>query len=249
VAFLATHESGGIVFIDGQAVKIHPDHDVGFPPTFSEDGRVIAYRLTERKEMRSCVVFDGTAGPAFDAVGPPILSRDGKVVAYWAGKNDRYFLRIGDWNGPSFDGITDPAISADGTTVAYAAEIEDHWYLLAGGRKTPIPGHPYFVFISDDGKHLGWVDRAGLKMRVVFGGLPGEAFGIVGKPVISPIAPLVAYGAEEKDRKYVVIGTRKTETPDRISDPAFSPDGKSIGYGALIGRELWWKVLEVSAHR
>ena len=82
-------------------------------------------------------------------------------------------------------------------------------------------------------------------MRVVASGERGEPFGIVGKPSFSPTGSQVAYAANEGSRSYVVIGKTKFETPDRVGDPVFSPDGRRVGYGARIGREIWWKVLDV----
>jgi len=189
-------------------------------------------------------------GPEYDAVGHPALSADGAVAAYRAERNDTWFIRIGDREEPAYDFVTDPAISADGATVAYAASQDGRWFLIAGGVKRPLAGHPVMVFISPDGRQVGWVDRdplpdGGSKMRVAVPGNIGEPFGLVGRPVFSPTEPLAAYGAEDGGRIFVVIGSRKIETPDRVSDPVFSPDGRRVGYGARVGRELWWKVLEV----
>jgi hypothetical protein len=53
----------------------------------------------------------------------------------------------------------------------------------------------------------------------------------------------------EKARRFIVIadaGTGKVikEGPigDEIWPPVWSADSKAVGYGAKIGRELWWKV-------
>lgn len=187
-------------------------------------------------------------------VGQPVLSANGAVVAYRAERNGEYFIRVGDREEPAFDFVTDPAVSADGSTVAYAGSQGGRWFLVAGGKKIPLTGHPDMVFVSSDGRHVGWAEReplpgGGSKMRVAVPGKIGEPFGIVGKPLFSPKEPLVAYGAEEGGRRFVVIGTRKVETPDRVGDPVFSPDGRQAGYGARIGREIWWKLLEISSIR
>ena len=187
-------------------------------------------------------------------VGPPVLSRDGRVVAYRAERNGRHFIQVGDREEPAFDFVSDPALSADGATVAYAGKRDNAWILVAGGRTWPLSRKPAAVFVSDDGRRVGWVDLeertdGGSKARVVVEGEPGEPFGIVGNPVFSPDGGRVAYAADSGDRRYVVIGGRKFETPYRAGDPAFSADGRRVGYGARIGRELRWKVLEVGSDR
>ena len=206
----------------------------------------------QKKGQRGRVVVNDREGPEFDSVGQPFLSTDGSVVAYRAERNDEHFIRIGDREEPAFDFVTDPAVSADGSAVAYAASQNSRWFLVAGGQKILLGGLPAMVFISGDGRHVGWVDRefhpdGGSKMRVAVPGKTGEPFGIVGRPVFSPTGPTVAYAADEGERRFVVIGTRRIETPHRVSDPVFSPDGRRVGYGARIGREIWWKVLEADS--
>jgi len=212
---------------------------------------VVAHRLMQGKGQRGRVVVNGREGPEFDGVGQPFLSADGAVVAYRAERNDAYFIRVGDRDEPAFEFVTDPAVSADGSTVAYAASQAGHWFLIAGARKIPLAGHPDMVFVSPDGRQVGWVDRdtlpdGGYRMRVAIPGKFGESFSIVGRPAFSPAGSSVTYAADEGARRFVVIGTRKIETPHRVSDPVFSPDGRHVGYGARIGREIWWKVLETA---
>ena len=237
VAFLGNDDRGANFVVDDEILP-------AYPVEFSGDGTVVAYPLQGR------IVVSGVAGPEFDGVGFPSLSRDGRVVAYRVQRGDRSQIRFGDREGPPFARVTDPVVSADGSTVAYGAEDAEGSLVFAGDRKVRVERLPFQVFISDDGRLVGWIaseskPEGGSRLRVVSEGSKGEAFGLVGKPVVSPTAPLVAYGAEEGGRKVVVIGDRKVETPNRISDVSFSPDGRFVGYGARIGRELWWKVIEV----
>jgi WD40 repeat protein len=196
------------------------------------------------------VVVNGREGPGFEMAGRPSLSRDGRVVAHWAIRDDGYFVRIGDRDEPAFDFVIDPVVSADGSTVAYAGERDQNWFLHVGGKETALAVRPQSLFLSADGRQVGWIEHqdlpaGGSKMRVVAFGKEGKSYGIVSGPAFSPNEALVAYGAEDEIRKFVVIGTREIETPDRAGDPVFSPDGRTVGYGARIGRELWWKVLNV----
>jgi len=239
--------------VDDQIFATYSDRQPGWPLAFSADGSVVAHRLWQVKGKRCRVVVNGREGPEFDGVGQPFLSADGAVVAYRAERNDEYFIRVGDRDGPAFEFVTDPAVSADGSTVAYAASQEGRWFLVAGARKIPLAGHPDMVFVSPDGRQVGWVDReslpeGGYKMRVAVPGRVGETFSIVGRPAFSPSGATFAYAADEGARRFVVIGPRKVETPHRVSDPVFSPDGRHVGYGARIGRELWWRVVETDSN-
>jgi hypothetical protein len=177
------------------------------------------------------------------------MSRDGRVVAYWARRNDAYFVRTGDREDPPCEFVTDPAVSADGSTVAYGAFRDGRWHLKAGGGERPLSAEPKGIFLSDDGRRVGWIeykslDGGGSAMRVVAEGVAGAYFKIVGRPSFSPVDGTVVYGAEEEGRKIVVIGGKKVETPHRVGDPAFQAGGRRVGYGARIGRNLVWNVIE-----
>lgn len=250
MAFLGNRGGVQVIQVDDSELKTYGIESApGWPLSFSADGAVLAYRLSDGKPARARIVVNGREGPLFDKIGPPFMSRDGRVIAYWVEGKYGYFIRVGNRDEPTYDFVTDPAVSADGSTVAYASEDDNGWTLRVGNRTTPLSKMPSRIFLSPDGRHVGWIDfevlpEGGSKMRVIVNGRPGEAYGIVGSPSFSPSEPLAVYGAEEGGRTLVVIGTRKVETPDRVGDPVFSPDGRKVGYGARIGRELIWKVIE-----
>lgn len=229
-----------------------------WPITVSGDGQRVAWRFSNGESnpaaRKDWVIVDGREHPPVEIAGRPWMSRDGNVVAWWFIRGDASFIRIGDREEGPFDGITEPAVSPDGSTVAYAGKRDNSWFLKVNDKVTPLPGKPHLVFLSPNGREVGWVEMQLLpggasKMRVVAFGKTGELFGLIGTPVFSPTEPLVAYGAEEDRQRYVIIGDRKFATPDRIADPVFSLDGRRVGYGALIGQDLWWKVLEVASYR
>ncbi|HEX7898873.1 MAG TPA: hypothetical protein VF950_14005 [Planctomycetota bacterium] len=233
-----------MIGIDDRLLSEHgPAWAPSWPLAFSEDGTTVAVRLTSAS--KECVAVDGRRGEAFDQVGTPVLSRDGTRVAYRAHLGDRCFAVLGTERGPACELMTDPAISADGRTIAYGAK-RGWWRLVVGDREIALDVAPARVFLSDDGRAVGYVE--GSQARVVVPGRPpGELFSLVGRPVFSPDGRTVAYAADVGATPYVVVGDRKFPAPGRVSDPAFSADGRKVGYGTRVGREIGWKVLDVSS--
>ena len=236
-------EGRQVVGLDDRLIEYGPDWAVSWPPAFSEDGSRVAVRLTSAS--KECVGVDGRRGEEFDQVGTPVLSRDGTRVAYRAHQGGRCFAVLGNQRGPACELMTDPAISADGRTVAYGAK-RDRWRLVVGEREIALDVAPARVFLSDDGRAVGYVE--GSQARVVVPGrAPGELFSLVGRPVFSPDGRNVAYAADVGETPYVVVGGRKFPAPGRASDPVFSADGRKVGYGTRVGREIGWKVVDVSS--
>jgi hypothetical protein len=249
VAFLGNDGGRQIIGLDDRDISGYVDRDPSFPLTLSADGSTVAYLVLDRTPEGVCVVINGREGRRFDRAGRPAMSRDGRVVAHWASRNDEYFVRIGDLEGPAYEFVTDPAVSADGSTVAYGACREGRWFIRMRDKDHPLTAEPRMVFVSPDGRRVGWVEfrrevDGGSRMRVVAESSAGEFFAIVGMPSFSPVDARVVYGAEDDGRKFVVIGSRKVETPDRVGDPSFSPDGRRVGYGARVGRDLLWKMIK-----
>lgn len=186
--------------------------------SFSPDGKSIAF--TERRGKDSVVVVGNQAGAAFDSAGQPVFSSDGKTVAYTASKGKRCFVVAGDKRGEEFDIVLDPVFSPDGKSVAYAAVV---------GRKRQV------VVVGD---------KKGPEFERVFDS-PREL------PVFTSEGTVVYkartyYASSVGDRWFIVIGDQKGEEYDQIAwPPIISKDGKKVAFGALKGRELWRKVVDV----
>lgn len=239
-----------IVVLDDRLFDGGAGWTVSWPLCMSDDGTVIACRLTSVETRKGCIAVEGRNGEEFDRVGPPALSADGKHVAYRAHQGDRCFAVVGKQRGPEVDLMTDPAISADGAVVAYAARRGGCWSLVVNGRESDLDRQPAHVFLSADGRSVGyWHFESGAagssRVQVVVNGKAGPSFTMVGSPVFSPDGQTVTYAADEGEQQYIVIGDRKVPVSGRASDPVFSPDGRKVGYGARLGREIWWKVLDV----
>ena len=251
MAFVVGEDGRQVIALDGAEYSpCGPDWIVSWPLYFSDAGDRVACRLTSRTTQKGCIAVDGKRGEEFDRVGPPALSRDGTRVVYRAQQGDRSFIVAGGVRGPDAEFLSDPAISADGTVVAYGEKREGRWSLVVADRGTPIDHQPFYVFLSPDGRSVGYSQlepggAGGSRARVVVDGKAGESFSTVGLPVVSPDGKSVIYAADEGERQYIVIGDTKVEVSGRASDPVFSRDGRKVGYGARIGREIWWKVLDL----
>lgn len=248
MAFLAGVRGTRRVFVDDRPIDYGPDWVVGWPLALSRDGGTVACTLEHLKTRRACVGIDGRRGEEFDRVGTPALSSDGKTLAYRAQEGPACFAVVNGRKGPAFDQMIDPVVSEDGSTVAYAAARAGRWSLRVGDRESPLPERPFQLFISRDGASVGYVllePGAGRTARVVAHGLRGDAFSVVGRPRFSPDGKTFAYAADDGYDQSLVVRRRRIPVAGRITDPVFSPDGRRVGYGARIGRELWWKVVPV----
>ena len=175
-------------------------------------------------------------------IGQPVVSEDGGVVAYRAmGSDDDWFIVAnGKTVSDSWDYVSDPAISRDGKVVAFAAEGKGK-FLFLSGKKISIPESAGSVFVSPNGQAWGYTTRS----AVVTERGRSEEFEEVRGPEFSPDGGRVAFSARRGQQWFVVIGNLKVQSPGLVAGPFWSADGRCVGYGALLGREIWWKVIDV----
>jgi hypothetical protein len=141
--------------------------------------------------------------------------------------------------GSTFEAVTDPAVSDDGRVVAFVADGEKPT-LFVGARQIPIDERlPVSVFLNRDGSAWGLVSRS----SVTTAEGKSEAFDEVRGGEFSPAANDVVFAGRKGTTWRVVAAGKKYEAPGLVSDPVWNKDGTRIGYGAILGRELWWKVL------
>lgn len=212
-----------------------------FPLSLSADGRVLAWKLNPEGGS-SKIVVDGVEGQAYASTGVPVLSNDGTVVAYRAADAEgRWFVVVGGKRvSASFELVTDPAVSRDGEVVAYAGEGDPN-VLVVDEKKIDLPEFPRSVFLSQNGHAWGYLTRS----SVVTAGWKSEAFDEIGSAEFDSKGDRVAFSARTGKAWFVVIGTHKWDAPGLVYGPHWSSDGRQIGYGALLGREIWWKTIAV----
>ncbi len=253
VAFLMFGNGGSRLGLDG---KIVAQHDSGFTPgmpiTLSYDGSTLAYRLTDVKSNRDRIVILGRPpSEEFDRAGLPVLTRDGTGLAFWMQKENRFCVVIRGAATPFYDDVSDPAFSFDGATAAYATRTGKKWTLRRSETESPLPASPTKIFVAPDGSRAGAVviskPAPGEKFRVVVELDAGEEFDEIGVPCFSSDGKRYAYRARLGGRWYLVTDSAKVDAAGIVSDPIFMEEGRSISYGAQVGRDLWWRTTDAAA--
>jgi len=216
---------------------------VNYPTALSADGSTYAYGLSNESNSAYSMMVNENPGPEFKRVGRPVLSRDGACVAYKATKDgvEWFVLSNGRQEGPAFEDVTDPAVSADGRVVAFAGEA-DPPTLFVGERRVPIERLPLRIFLSRDGSAWGLVG----KNTVTTAEGRSESFDEIRGGEFSPGGDKALFAGRRGEKWFVIAGGKRFDAPGLISEPVWNKDGSRVGFGALLGQELWWKVISTN---
>lgn len=175
------------------------------------------------------VEFRGSKiGSFYDSVQGAVIGPRGKNVATVVSVKSKKTVAINDERGLEgrFDHVFDLSFSPDGTKVAFVGNVrgrisDEVQGFVVGGKSLLVvrevePRRPWVLGPAYlEIKDLTW-DESGA--RVGFCGRTPEGWRVVCEGALSP--PFI-----------------------NVSDPVFSLDGTSVGFGAQDGRELWWKTL------
>jgi hypothetical protein len=202
------------------------------------------------------------ADPAAPAMGAP-------PPGLWPGRS-KMVIQFGKRTfGAERDNASSPALSPNGKQVAYVATKGG----LAGvaideGKRASLSHSavPSLVW-RPDGKELACVHCDGGSAQPGLMSVSGEPVWKGGKWGVArvesngkeaaegrtwaEIADLtysadgarLAFAARGDGGWRIVCGALESEAFDEVGEPRFAADGKSIGFGARVERELYWKVL------
>jgi Tol biopolymer transport system component len=212
---------------------------------------------------KSFVFVQGVAGPSFDAVTDPAFSPDGREVVYGAVERGRAFLVRGDKRGEPFDAVDSPVFASQGAQVAFFAASGGKCVVVVGTRVITPPGAAFDGFsgypvFSPDGTKVVFSAMVGKQSCAVVDNARGPLFDSVSTPVWSRDSKRVAYLAGRGPKLFVIVADAVTNTEIARSaefdwwlfaNPmiTFNADGTKVAHGAVLGKQLWWKVLAVTA--
>ena len=218
----------------------------------SRDGKVIAQILgnPDQNIKKTAIALNGRIQKVHQGTSfCPVLSETGNAFAFALENNGKYSVVVNDAVGPAYDWVSIPALGPNGFVVAYAVRDSDGFALIHGPRKIPLNRNAVRVFLSADGKRIGYVtevDSETRRQQVVVEEKVGPEFSSIVDPVFSPDGQHVAYYAiGTDDTSYVVIDDKKFRVKGLESLPVFLGHARKVGYGARQGREFWWKIIDV----
>ncbi len=231
--------------------------------TFSPDSRRLAY-VAQRGE-KNLLVVDGVEGEPFDSVGRPVFSPDSRKIAHVAKLGEQRHIVLNGrkvathediwWGGPVF--------SPDSRRMAFIAKKGQKWRVVLDGREgrefERIWPHDYtfgtfnFTFrfancltFSPDSSHLAYVGFDGSSTYVVVDQRVNGPFDNVGGALMqrgNGLGATLDGGIVVNGRATIAVGGA---TEIDAKPLAFSPDGRRLAFGARLGRELRWKVVDLS---
>lgn len=222
-----------------------PEFDDVDQATFSPDGTRVGYAAFDKGRWH--VMVDGQRGPSYADASGPAFSPDGRAVAYPATRNrKKYFVTRGDQDGPSFDGIGRVTFSPDGRRLAYGVRIGGRNELVIGDERRPSKYLADQIVFSADGTRTAyWAKQPkGQRWFIAVDDIAGPEFDEVGFPTFDPTARVGAYWARNGRTFVMVAGATTSDAFDGVSRTrTFGPDGGTLGFGVLQGRELRWKTM------
>jgi hypothetical protein len=249
VAYYGRRGDAYFVGVDG-AEHACEDISRSVPPTFSDDGKRVAYGARVEGAMR--LVVDGE--PLADwlvAPSPPVFSPGGGRLAFVAQNQEvqpgepptgyEQFVVLDGKALATYDSIATPPdgmkFSPDGSRFVYAAYADGLVrVVLDGVEQTPYPDIAAPTF-SPDSRRYAYIARPAAKvMKLVEDDVAGPEFSAVGPPVFSPDSCRLAYLGNTRQSRLAVMldGEQVDEIKDAWGNIVFSPDSGRYAYLAAV---------------
>jgi hypothetical protein len=212
-------------------------------PRWSPDSSNVAYAGGRSRD--EWVVVVGTEPHAtYKDVTGVTFGPDG-ALAYIASEGAKRFIVMGTYRGPAFDVVTEPSFSANGALVYGASDAGRH-FIVIGADKREVPHAVEGAAVSTDGTRvMSWYrEGSGGRQRMVMNGVPGRYFPRVSRPALHANAGTFAYTAQDKGVFYIVTPRGMGQELSGVQwNPQISEDGSKTGFFAILGDQLWWKVV------
>jgi hypothetical protein len=207
------------------------------------------------------MVVDGALGPAFESLTYPLAEDDPAFLKQMA-EPERDDPRVGASGGgsgpragPNIRGSM--AFSPDSKHIAYAAKKDGKWLIMYDGKPEPptFDTMPY-LFFSPDSEHFAWLQTSAQgMMRFTIDGKEGPEFDSIPYHQAPswdniPAYPYIQFSPDGRTSVYLGLTKAGTNTvaslvvnnvprpvPGSVQSVAIRPDGKTITYVSIEGRE------------
>ena len=237
VAFIIGENDEAGLYVDGEKYPIIPNVDMR-RFVFSPNSKNLAYVAYDKTTKKSFVSINGKEGKKYNwienndggsvAYGPSdtiVWSPNGEKIAYSActgeARNPECMLVVAtedsiELEGQKYRGVSHIQFSPDNKQVVYLAES-----ILGGGSSGTVKRD---LIDAHSGKVLAeWARH----------------------PVFSTNGSIASIVSGPLKTQLVVNGNAHKSYNEIWTDPIFSNDGQSVGYGVRDGNELWWIVDKV----
>jgi Tol biopolymer transport system component len=230
--------------------------DVGWP-ILNQNGRAVAYAAME--DASWFVVYNGKRGDDHELVKRPVFHPNGKSLVYISVSGGEMSLNhLPDKKqSDTYQTIQWPTFSQDGKVLAFvASDGGEHFMVVNQAKRDQYDAVDWPIF-SPSGHALAYRVRQGSKWSLVVEGNLDERFEAVGRPTFSHDGKWVAFPAQ-LDQKWQVVcrlansktGSKKSlekvsQAYNWVGKLRFSADNIKLGFGAIDGNDIWWKVIKI----